>query len=106
MLHEYRVTLDKSKISRKQKWQPVQKVKCVVFAGSLGTTYYEQGQLDLAILHSKQAIACDSGFVEAYNNLVMLLHFYFKFQFESSVFCHLGEGFHCEKMCFDFMFFV
>lgn len=32
--------------------------------------YYEQGQLDLAIFHYKQAIACDSAFLEAYNNLV------------------------------------
>nr|CAN80393.1 hypothetical protein VITISV_001595 [Vitis vinifera] len=33
-------------------------------------TYYEQGQMDMAIVHYKQAIECDSGFLEAYNNLV------------------------------------
>jgi len=32
--------------------------------------YYELGQLDLAILHYKEAINYDSGFLEAYNNLV------------------------------------
>ena len=42
-------------------------------AGNLASTYYEQGQLDLAIMHYKQAITCDSGFVEAYNNLVSVL---------------------------------
>ena len=37
--------------------------------GNLASTYYERGQLDLAILHYKQAIACDQRFLEAYNNL-------------------------------------
>lgn len=32
--------------------------------------YYEQGQLDMAILHYKQAVARDPRFLEAYNNLV------------------------------------
>lgn len=40
------------------------------FAGNLASIYYEQGQLDLAILHYSQAITCDPQFVEAYNNLV------------------------------------
>lgn len=39
-------------------------------AGNLASTYYERGQLDLAIIHYKQAIACDGRFLEAYNNLV------------------------------------
>lgn len=39
-------------------------------AGNLASMYYEQGQLDLAIFHYKQAISCDSAFLEAYNNLV------------------------------------
>lgn len=38
--------------------------------GNLASIYYDQGQLDLAIVHYKQAIACDSKFLEAYNNLV------------------------------------
>ncbi|KAH7543355.1 hypothetical protein FEM48_Zijuj02G0175400 [Ziziphus jujuba var. spinosa] len=37
--------------------------------GNLASTYYEQGQLDLAILHYKHAISCDPRFLEAYNNL-------------------------------------
>lgn len=41
-------------------------------AGNLASVYYEQGQLDVAILHYKQALAFDSGFLEAYNNLVSL----------------------------------
>ena len=40
--------------------------------GNIASMYYEQGQLDQAILHYKQAIACDTGFIEAYNNLVTL----------------------------------
>lgn len=40
------------------------------YAGNLASTYYEQGQLDLAILHYKHAISCDPRFLEAYNNLV------------------------------------
>lgn len=32
--------------------------------------YYEQGNLDMAILHYNSAISCDAGFLEAYNNLV------------------------------------
>ena len=44
-------------------------------AGNLASTYYERGQLDLAILHYKQAIACDQRFLEAYNNLVGFLNF-------------------------------
>ena len=39
-------------------------------AGNMASTYYEQGQMDMAIMHYKQAIDCDSGFLEAYNNLV------------------------------------
>ena len=39
-------------------------------AGNLASMYYEQGQLDLAILHYNQAISCDQRFLEAYNNLV------------------------------------
>ena len=39
-------------------------------AGNMAGTYYEQGQMDMAIVHYKQAIECDSGFLEAYNNLV------------------------------------
>ncbi|KAL6345170.1 hypothetical protein AAG906_013654 [Vitis piasezkii] len=38
-------------------------------AGNMAGTYYEQGQMDMAIVHYKQAIECDSGFLEAYNNL-------------------------------------
>lgn len=38
--------------------------------GNLASIHYEQGQLDMAILHYKQAIACDPRFLEAYNNLV------------------------------------
>ncbi|XP_042460321.1 uncharacterized protein LOC122043811 [Zingiber officinale] len=36
---------------------------------NLAGIYYEQSQLDMAILHYKQAINCDSTFIEAYNNL-------------------------------------
>ncbi|KAG6503920.1 hypothetical protein ZIOFF_036244 [Zingiber officinale] len=39
------------------------------WAGNLVGIYYEQSQLDMAILHYKQAINCDSTFIEAYNNL-------------------------------------
>ncbi|KAG6501340.1 hypothetical protein ZIOFF_041219 [Zingiber officinale] len=38
-------------------------------ARNLAGIYYEQSQLDMAILHYKQAINCDSTFIEAYNNL-------------------------------------
>ncbi|KAG6479564.1 hypothetical protein ZIOFF_063031 [Zingiber officinale] len=38
-------------------------------AGNLAGIYYEQSQLDMAIMHYKQAINCDSTFIEAYNNL-------------------------------------
>jgi protein O-GlcNAc transferase len=41
----------------------------IVCAGNLASVYYEQGQMDLAIMHYKQAIMLDSSFVEAYNNL-------------------------------------
>ncbi|KAG6495636.1 hypothetical protein ZIOFF_043462 [Zingiber officinale] len=44
-------------------------------AGNLVGIYYEQSQLDMAILHYKQAINCDSTFIEAYNNLVRLYIF-------------------------------
>ncbi|KAK3197892.1 hypothetical protein Dsin_021307 [Dipteronia sinensis] len=37
--------------------------------GNLASTYYERGQSDMAILYYKQAISCDSRFLEAYNNL-------------------------------------
>ncbi|KAG6525350.1 hypothetical protein ZIOFF_015306 [Zingiber officinale] len=36
---------------------------------NLAGIYYEQSQLDMAIMHYKQAINCDSTFIEAYNNL-------------------------------------
>jgi tetratricopeptide (TPR) repeat protein len=36
----------------------------------LASIYYEQGNLDMAIFHYKQAISLDSEFLEAYNNLV------------------------------------
>ncbi|KAG6501592.1 hypothetical protein ZIOFF_041475 [Zingiber officinale] len=39
-----------------------------VAEGNLASIYYEQSQLDMAILHYKQAINCDSTFIEAYNN--------------------------------------
>lgn len=39
-------------------------------AGNLASVYYEQSNLDMAILNYKRAIACDAGFLEAYNNLV------------------------------------
>ena len=39
-------------------------------AGNLASIYYEQGELDLAIMHYKQAIMLDTAFLEAYNNLV------------------------------------
>jgi len=38
--------------------------------GNLASIYYEQGQLDMAILHYKQVVACAPKFLEAYNNLV------------------------------------
>ncbi|KAG6495483.1 hypothetical protein ZIOFF_043308 [Zingiber officinale] len=38
-------------------------------AGNLAGIYYEQSQLDMAILHYKQAINFDSTFIEDYNNL-------------------------------------
>ncbi|XP_040960103.1 probable UDP-N-acetylglucosamine--peptide N-acetylglucosaminyltransferase SEC isoform X3 [Gossypium hirsutum] len=41
----------------------------LMYLGNLASTYYERGQLDLAIHHYKQAIAYDQRFVEAYNNL-------------------------------------
>ncbi|KAI3683413.1 hypothetical protein L1987_83916 [Smallanthus sonchifolius] len=37
--------------------------------GNLASIYYEQGNLEIAINHYKQAIALDTGFLEAYNNL-------------------------------------
>ncbi|KAG6475987.1 hypothetical protein ZIOFF_065221 [Zingiber officinale] len=40
-----------------------------VAEGNLAGIYYEQSQLNMAILHYKQAINCDSTFIEAYNNL-------------------------------------
>ncbi|KAG6536379.1 hypothetical protein ZIOFF_001433 [Zingiber officinale] len=40
-----------------------------VAEGNLAGIYYDQSQLDMAILHYKQAINCDSTFIEAYNNL-------------------------------------
>ncbi|KAG6527744.1 hypothetical protein ZIOFF_009870 [Zingiber officinale] len=41
-------------------------------AGNLAGIYYEQSQLDMAILHYKQAINYDSTFIEAYNNLTVV----------------------------------
>ncbi|KAG6469610.1 hypothetical protein ZIOFF_070540 [Zingiber officinale] len=43
-----------------------------VAEGNLAGIYYEQSQLDMAILHYKQTINCDSTFIEAYNNWGML----------------------------------
>jgi protein O-GlcNAc transferase len=40
-----------------------------VGAGNLASLYYEQGLLDHAIAHYKQALLLDSNFLEAYNNL-------------------------------------
>ncbi|KAG5553327.1 hypothetical protein RHGRI_011257 [Rhododendron griersonianum] len=40
-----------------------------MLACNLASIYYEQGKLDMAVLHYKRAIACDAGFLEAYNNL-------------------------------------
>jgi protein O-GlcNAc transferase len=37
--------------------------------GNIASIYYEQGQLDLAIRHYKQALSRDPRFLEAYNNL-------------------------------------
>lgn len=49
-------------------------VLCIKWCtGNLASMYYEQGQLDMAILHYKQAVACDPRFLEAYNNLVDFL---------------------------------
>jgi tetratricopeptide (TPR) repeat protein len=45
----------------------------MVGAGNLASVYYEQGLLDYAIVHYKQALLLDSNFLEAYNNLVCLL---------------------------------
>lgn len=42
-------------------------------AGNLASIYYEQGNLEMAILNYKRAIAFDSGFLEAFNNLVCSL---------------------------------
>jgi tetratricopeptide (TPR) repeat protein len=39
-------------------------------AANLASIYYEQGNLEMAIFHYKQAISLDSEFLEAYNNLV------------------------------------
>lgn len=46
-------------------------------AGNIATIYYEQGQLDLAIRHYKQAISRDPRFLEAYNNLVSINNTYY-----------------------------
>lgn len=51
-------------------------VDWLFIAGNLGNIYYEQGQLDLAILSYRQAINCNSSYVEAYNNLVDFAFFY------------------------------
>jgi protein O-GlcNAc transferase len=45
-----------------------------MFAGNLGDAYYEQGQLDLAILSYRHATTCNPSYVEAYNNLVRFWH--------------------------------
>lgn len=42
----------------------------ILGAGNLASVYYDQGLLDYAILHYKQALLLDSSFIEAYNNLV------------------------------------
>ena len=44
-------------------------------SGNLASIYYEQGNLEMAIFHFKRAISLDSGFLEAYNNLVGHLFF-------------------------------
>ncbi|KAL9162279.1 hypothetical protein ABFS82_07G079400 [Erythranthe guttata] len=41
----------------------------VITAGNLGSIYYEQSNLDMAILNYKRAIACDAGSLETYNSL-------------------------------------
>lgn len=41
-------------------------------AGNMASIYYEQGQLDMAVVNYRKAITFDSGFLEAYNNLVCL----------------------------------
>ena len=43
----------------------------------MASVYYEQGNLDMAILHYNRAISSDTGFLEAYNNLVGFFFFFF-----------------------------
>ncbi|KAG6529291.1 hypothetical protein ZIOFF_011488 [Zingiber officinale] len=64
----------------------------ILDAGNLAGIYYEQGQLDLAILHYKQAINCDSTFVEAYNNLGNALK-------DTG---HVEEAINCYRSCLAF----
>lgn len=45
----------------------------LISSGNLASIYYEQGNLEMAINHYKQAIARDAGFLEAYNNLVSII---------------------------------
>lgn len=52
-------------------------VICKKCAGNLATVYYEQGNLEMAMLNYRRAITCDAGFLEAYNNLVGLYYFIF-----------------------------
>ncbi|OIT21173.1 putative udp-n-acetylglucosamine--peptide n-acetylglucosaminyltransferase sec [Nicotiana attenuata] len=35
--------------------------------GNLASVYYEQGNMEMAILNYRRAITCDAGFLEAYN---------------------------------------
>lgn len=54
------------------------------FSGNLASIYYEQGNLEMAINHYKQAISRDPAFLEAYNNLVSLFLLYNKWNDNSS----------------------
>ena len=45
-----------------------------LIAGNLASVHYEQNNLELAIIHYKQAILLDSTFLEAYNNLVSFMY--------------------------------
>lgn len=50
-------------------------------AGNMASIFYEQGNMDMAILNYKRAIACDAGFLEAYNNLVGHTFHFFNLRF-------------------------
>ena len=53
-----------------------------LIAGNLASVHYEQNNLELAIIHYKQAILLDSTFLEAYNNLVSFMY-HFSVQYHS-----------------------